>query len=189
MIRVRLEREALLARRACRGAIELFDEIAQSGAIEMEWSPLASVWLAAAYPAYARWLRERGLVPPAYLRGADLRGADLRGAVLRGAYLEGAGLEGANLEGAVLAGADLRGADLRGAVLRVANLEGAVLEGADLRGAVLRGAYLRGADLAGAVLEGANLEGAWLGRDASAPPGWRVDAAGRLCAAPPGVDG
>jgi hypothetical protein len=160
MILVRLTREALHAHRSCAAGVEVFDAIASDGAVEIEWTPLAAVWLAAAYPTYARWLRERGLVPPAYLRDAVLRGADLRGADLRGAYLRRAYLRGADLARADLARADLAGADLRGANLEGANLEGADLEVADLEGA----------DLAGAIV----------GAGAPAPPGWRVDDAGRL---------
>ena len=127
--------------------------------LQIELTPLAQVWIARDGGVVLAWLRERGMIGPAALRGADLRGADLRGADLTWADLRGADLRGAYLSGAYLRGADLRGADLRGA-----DLSGTYLIGADLRGADLRGADLRGADLA------------WAARYSDDPPiaGWTL---------------
>ena len=53
-----------------------------------EWTPLHSVW--ASLNLDFVWLREKGLIPLPYLRGAYLRGANLYGANLYGAYADSA---------------------------------------------------------------------------------------------------
>jgi Pentapeptide repeats (8 copies) len=99
-------------------------------------------------------------------------------------------LHGANLAGATILSPDFLAADLAGADLRSARLTWAILIGADLRDADLRDADLREADLGGARLDGAGLAGADLAdadlgaarwpTGAPVPPGWKLDAHGRL---------
>jgi len=90
MIYVSITKSELTKHVACAEGMRLFDTIAFAGEWVGEWTPLHSVWLATAYPAFRAWLRARGIIPIADLGGADLRGADLRGADLRGADLSGA---------------------------------------------------------------------------------------------------
>ncbi len=149
--------------------------------LRVELTPLTQLWLARDGIGALDWLRQKGLMGPANLSGANLNGADLSGADLRGADLRGASLYRADLSGASLYRADLYGAsryraDLYGASLYGADLSGASLRGADLSGASLRGADLRGADLRGADLRGADLRGASLsGADLSRANRWPDD--------------
>ena len=152
MITVSIRRADLVAENACNPWLALFDvlkthqdeqrarSIGPEGSpqaargpragLVVRWSRLHALWLASAYPSFASWLVERGIVPQVSLISASLRGANLDGASLRGASLDGANLDSASLRGANLDGASLRGASLRGA-----NLDGASLRGASLRGA------------------------------------------------------
>mgnify|MGYP000952888505 CR=1 FL=1 len=126
MIGVRITRRELVEHDACDEGITLFERIAPSGILEIpEWTALHALWLAVAEPSHCGWLVGQGIIPRAYLRGADLTRAYLTRAYLRGAYLRGAYLTGAYLRGADLEGADLRGADLTGAYLTGAYLTGA----------------------------------------------------------------
>ena len=120
MIIVRITEAELVARRACddghTSGMALFREIAAGrDFVEVEWTPLAAVWLAVGAPGFCGWLRERGLIPVAQLQYADLQSAYLQRANLRGADLQRANLRGAQLQGADLQRADLQDADLRGA--------------------------------------------------------------------------
>ena len=152
MITVSIRRADLVAENACNPWLALFDvlkthqdeqrarSIGPEGSpqaargpragLVVRWSRLHALWLASAYPSFASWLVERGIVPQVSLISASLRGANLDGASLRGASLDGANLDSASL----------RGASLRGANLAFASLDGANLDGASLRGASLRGA-------------------------------------------------
>lgn len=88
-VTLRLTRTVIASHKACQQGLELFDAIAPSGLLELEWTPLAMVWLAVAQPQFAEWLYHAGLIPWS-LRDADLSGLDLRSAWLHGAKLEGA---------------------------------------------------------------------------------------------------
>ena len=193
---VRLSRSELKSFNPCPSGLALFDQIAPSGSIEIEWTDLHAAWVVKA-TQFGPWLDQNRLIPPlrlvnwkkadlsgVYLKGADLNGADLTGvnlagANLAGAYLTGTKLTGVNLEGADLDGADLDGADLTGmnlagAKLSWVNLTRANLAGANLTGADLTGADLTGADLTGANLT-ANLEGAIWNQKFPTPNGWKLD--------------
>jgi len=183
-----LRRADLVAACACAGWLSIYDEVCRlrgddaapwvrrggvsrrdPSRLRVELTPLAQVWLARDGRGALVWLRDRGLMGPASLRGADLSGAYLRSADLHSADLIGANLRGAYLRGAYLRGAYLINADLRNADLRSANLRSADLRNADLRGANLRSAYLRGADLHSADLRGVDLRGADLSRAVRSP--------------------
>lgn len=86
-VNVVLTRQALVDRAACPEGLALFDAIAPSGVWRGEWTLLHGLWLAVAYPAFAAWARDNGLVPWIVARRANLYGANLYGANLRGAYL------------------------------------------------------------------------------------------------------
>ena len=145
MICVSITLKELQKHGACPEGLALFRSFSFAGEWIGAWTPIHALWSATAYPSFAAWARDKGIIPIVSLYGANLQGANLRGANLRGADLRDANLQGADLRGADLYGANLEGANLRGA-----NLRGADLEGADLEGANLYGANLRGADLYGA---------------------------------------
>jgi uncharacterized protein YjbI with pentapeptide repeats len=148
MITLTLTTQDLERHNACPPAMTLFSVLTEGrGSITVEWTPLHALWLAAAHPAYAGWLVERGLVPAISLTRANLTRANLTGA-----NLTGANLGDADLRGGDLSDADLRGADLRDANLSEADLSRAKLRGGDLSDADLTGADLTGADLRGAVV-------------------------------------
>ena len=100
MIYVSITKAELLKHEACDEGMRLFDAIASGDEWVGKWTPLHSVWLATAYPAFRAWLRHRGLIPITDLAHANLFGADLSGANLSRAYLSGADLSRANLSGA-----------------------------------------------------------------------------------------
>jgi uncharacterized protein YjbI with pentapeptide repeats len=183
MIHVTITLKELREADACREGRALFHSLrkmqGRQRSVRIEWTPLAQVWLAAAFGEFSNWLYQNKLTPRLSLEGVDLRGADLSGADLRGAYLRGAYLSGADLRGAYLRGAYLSGAYLSGAYLRGADLSGADLSGADLSGADLSGAYLRGAYLSGAYLSGAYRPSVSWGYS-DLPDGWERDAFGYL---------
>jgi uncharacterized protein YjbI with pentapeptide repeats len=123
--------------------------------IRIRWTRVHSLWLATAFPDFAQWLTAYGLIPNAYLVGANLKNANLVNA-----YLPFANLAEANLENACLAGTNLKNAHLARANLKNAYLEDTYLSGADLGNANLKSATLVGANLEGADLSHANLAGA-----------------------------
>jgi uncharacterized protein YjbI with pentapeptide repeats len=129
MIHVTITLKELREADACREGRALFHSLrkmqGRQRSVRIEWTPLAQVWLAAAFGEFSNWLYQNKLTPRLSLEGVDLRGAYLRGAYLSGAYLSGADLSGADLRGAYLSGADLSGAYLRGAYLSGAYLSGA----------------------------------------------------------------
>lgn len=103
MISVTIHRKTLEKLEACKDGLALYDAIAallpetdarRDRRIRIaNWTPLHSIWpYVAGYGSLARWLEDRGIVPRAYLRGADLRGAYLSGADLSRANLRGADL-------------------------------------------------------------------------------------------------
>ena len=126
---------------ACEGGIKLFSAITDGKETLLipEWSILHTVWLAVAYPDFAKWLRDKNIVPSANLQDANLQDANLQDADLRDANLQDANLRDANLWGANLRGANLQGANLQYANLQYANLRDANLRGANLRDANLPG--------------------------------------------------
>ena len=142
-----LHRDELTGEGACREGLALFDTIkalqdderARAGrkprrSLRLRWGLTEQLWLAKAYPSWAGWIRDAGLVPPCSgrrsekrnLRGADLSCANLSGAIIRGADLSCANLSGAIIRCANLSYADLHGANLRGANLQSANLQDAI---------------------------------------------------------------
>ncbi len=172
---VRIRRDDLIAHGACVDGLALFDSIAHAQGnpkrVRMRWSMLAQFWLATSSPSFARWLREKGLLPPVYAAsGADLSRADLSRANLSRAYLSGADLSGVNLSRAHLSRAHLSRADLSGA-----NFSGADLSGANLSRAYLSGANLSGANLSRAYLSGADLETCFWSKSRPPPDGWSHD--------------
>ena len=106
---VSLSRSELLSFNPCKEGLDLFDQIAPSGSIEIEWTDLHAVWLVKA-TQFGPWLDQKGLIPP--LRSVNWKKADLSGAYLFRADLTGANLTGADLTGANLTGAYLSEADL-----------------------------------------------------------------------------
>ena len=126
MISSTITLEELRNSSACEEGIKLFSAITDGKETLLipKWSILHTVWLAVAYPDFAKWLRDKNIVPSANLQDADLRDANLQDANLRDANLWGANLRGANLRRANLRYANLRDANLRGANLRDANLPG-----------------------------------------------------------------
>ena len=107
MITVSIRRADLVAENACNPWLALFDvlkthqdeqrarSIGPEGSpqaargpragLVVRWSRLHALWLASAYPSFASWLVERGIVPQVSLISASLDGANLDGASLRGA--------------------------------------------------------------------------------------------------------
>ena len=85
MLTLTLTRSELVSHGACSPALPLFDKLFPSGRMEIEWTPLAAVWSAVAFPEYTSWLREKNLIPIANLYSADLYSADLRSVSLKGA--------------------------------------------------------------------------------------------------------
>lgn len=153
---IRITRESLEFHSACNSGLEIFDHLAnETGVLEFEWSPLAALWLAVEYPDEARWLHQRGLIPPANLRNCVLQGLDLRGAYLVGAWLDGADFRGANLNSADLSFAHMETTDFRRA-----NLAHATFYHAYMKNCLLQRAEVKHADFTGADLSGANLTGA-----------------------------
>jgi len=116
---ITLHRATLQAHGACSEGMDLFDEICalqeRVNSVEVLLTPLAALMLSTCYPGFAGWLREEGLLPTTYLRGANLSDANLRGANLSYANLSCANLRGANLSDADLSDADLSDANLSGA--------------------------------------------------------------------------
>lgn len=101
MISVSIWRKTLEKHEACAGGLALYAAIAaqlpesdprRDRRIRIaDWTPLHAIWpYAAGYGAFARWLEERGLIPRAYLAGANLARANLAGANLARADLAGA---------------------------------------------------------------------------------------------------
>ena len=80
MLTLTLTRSELVSHGACSPALYLFDKLFPSGRMEIEWTPLAAVWSAVAFPEYTSWLREKNLIPIANLYSADLRSVSLKGA-------------------------------------------------------------------------------------------------------------
>ena len=134
-----LKRSELKAATACIPWLLVFDQICKMSGdpglvhgdtLEIELTPLAYLWAARDASSAIIWLRNKGILGPASLRGARLSGIDLRGAYLRNADFTCADLRNsdcyvADFNYADLTGANLRGADLRGANLYSANLGGA----------------------------------------------------------------
>ena len=153
---IRITRESLEFHSACNSGLKTFDHFTnETGVLELQWSPLAALWLATSYPDEVRWLHQRGLIPPANLRHCRLRGLDLRGAYLVGAWLDGADFRGADLSSADLSFAHIDTADFRGAVLANAKFQHAymkncLLQRAELRYSNFTGAYLSGTNFTGA---------------------------------------
>jgi uncharacterized protein YjbI with pentapeptide repeats len=156
---IRIRRVDLIEKDACPEGLKLFDAIAQMQGnpkrVRMRWSQLAQAWLMSAYPSFASWLVNQGMIPRANLSRANLFGANL-------SY--------ANLSYANLSYANLSYANLSYANLSYANLSGANLSGADLSYANLSRAYL-----SGAYLSGANLGGCYWPKTRPAPDGWTHD--------------
>ena len=76
MIAVTITRDELVRHGACAEGLDLFERIAPSGRLEIaEWTPLHTLWLAVDEPSHCGWLVGHGIVPRAYLRGANLTGA------------------------------------------------------------------------------------------------------------------
>ena len=123
----------------CPPGLVLFDQIAPSGSISIEWTDLHAAWLVKA-TQFGPWLDKNGLIPS--LRSVNWNGADLIGANLDRADLVGANLDRAKLVGASLDRAKLVGASLVGARLVGANLGRAYLGGANLDGAIWNQKFL-----------------------------------------------
>ena len=66
----------MLPSEACRPGRRQFARVFPDG-IDVEWTPLHSVWAASRF-RYYKWLVDEGLIPVCDLRGQDLRGVDLR---------------------------------------------------------------------------------------------------------------
>jgi len=153
---IRITREVLRAHDACNSGLEIFDHLTdETGVLELEWSPLAALWLAVEYPDEARWLHQRGLIPPANLQQSNLQGLNLRGAYLVGARLDGADLREADLSSVDLSHAHMEAADFRKADLSYAKFHHAHMKSCLLQRAEVREADFTAADLSGATLTGA----------------------------------
>lgn len=120
-------------------------------------------------------LRDRAILAPVDLHGADLRGVDLSAADLSGVCLAGidfsdsvffrARLERSDLKGCRLSSSDLREASAGESDFWQCDFQGARLHRCDLRGANLRNTDLRGANLWQVELAAADLTDSFVGAD------------------------
>ena len=109
---ITVERGKLIDKGACPKGLEWFDDHADNGVLELDWTKATQVeWVRSkGLHAWLMWAVREALIPAWSMKGADLCKANLSWADLRGANLSYANLIGADLRGANLYGANLHGA-------------------------------------------------------------------------------